>query len=40
MYALYDYLLIQLKNETSTNVKMQLQEDIEILMEYICPDKD
>jgi len=40
MYALYDYLLIQLKNETSTHVKMQLQEDIEIIMEYICPDKD
>ena len=39
MYLLYDYLLIQLENETTSHVKMQLQEDIEIIMEYICPDK-
>ena len=39
MYLLYDYLLLQLENETTSHVKMQLQEDIEIIMEYICPDK-
>ena len=34
---LYDYLTLQLNDETVPHVKLQIQEDIEILMKYICP---
>jgi hypothetical protein len=37
MYDLYDYLNIQLENETNMAAKMQIQEDIELLMKYIYP---
>jgi hypothetical protein len=37
LLVLYDYLTLQLKNETANHVKLQLQEDIELLMKYICP---
>jgi uncharacterized protein YeaC (DUF1315 family) len=37
MYDLYDYLNIQLKNETKLNVKLQIQEDMELLMKYLSP---
>jgi hypothetical protein len=37
MYALYDYLNIQLESETNLLTKLQIQEDIELLMKYICP---
>lgn len=35
IYVIYDYLTEQLKNESNEVVKMQLREDIEILMEYL-----
>ena len=37
MYELYDYLLICIEYETEPHVTLQLQEDIEILMKYLCP---
>ena len=37
MYELYDYLIYQIENETKPHVKLQLQEDVEILMKYLCP---
>jgi hypothetical protein len=35
MYQLYDYLNEQLENETNLLFKLQIQEDIELLMKYI-----
>lgn len=37
MYELYDYLNIQLETETKLLTKLQIQEDIELLMKYIYP---
>jgi hypothetical protein len=37
MYELYDYLNEQLESETNLLTKLQIQEDIELLMKYICP---
>ncbi len=37
MYDLYDYLNEQLENETNLAVKLQIQEDIELLMNYLSP---
>jgi hypothetical protein len=37
MYELYDYLNIQLENETNQPAKLQIQEDIELLMKYLSP---
>ena len=36
LYVVYDYLTELLKNETDDVVKIQLQTDIEIIMEYLC----
>ena len=37
MYELYDYLNIQLEAETKLVTKLQIQEDIELLMKYLTP---
>jgi len=37
MYELYDYLNIQIDNETNPAVKLQIKEDIELLMNYLMP---
>ena len=37
MYELYDYLNLQLKNETNPIVRLKLKEDIELLMNYLMP---
>ena len=37
LLLLYDYLTLELKNDSAPHVKLQMQEDIEILMKYICP---
>ena len=37
MNELYDYLNLQLENETNTIVRLKLKEDIELLMNYLMP---
>ena len=37
MNDLYNYLLIQMENAHMPHVKLQIKEDIDILMEYITP---
>ena len=37
LYIIYDYLTELLKNETDNVNKLQLQEDIKIIMEYLDP---
>ena len=40
MFDLYDYLNVQLENETNQIIKIQIQDDIELLMNYIYPQRE
>ena len=37
LFIIYDYLTEKIKNETNEAVKLQLQVDIELIMEYLTP---
>jgi len=37
LYIIYDYLNEQLKIETHEEAKKQIQEDIDIIIEYLIP---